>query len=122
MSDHIILGKKGEDEAARFLVKNGYKIRNRNWRYKANEVDIIAEKNNLLIVIEVKTRTNPDFENPKEAVTKKKQRFIIKATDAYIQKYDIQLETQFDIVAVTIQNNNVQIEHIEDAFQASLLL
>jgi len=121
MLDHIILGKKGEDEAARFLVNKGYKIRHRNWRYKANEVDIIAEKNNLLIVIEVKTRTNPDFENPKEAVTKKKQRFIIKATDAYIQKFDIQLETQFDIVAVTIQNNNIQIEHIEDAFQASLL-
>ncbi|HAN19020.1 MAG: hypothetical protein A2X13_11505 [Bacteroidetes bacterium GWC2_33_15] len=121
MSDHILTGKKGEEEAVRYLVKKGYKIKQRNWRFKVNEVDIIAEKDNFLVVVEVKTRTNPDFENPKEAVTKKKQRFIIKATDAYIQKYDIVMEVRFDIVAVTIQNNNVEIEHIEDAFQAYLL-
>ncbi|OFX86004.1 MAG: hypothetical protein A2W99_16640 [Bacteroidetes bacterium GWF2_33_16] len=121
MSEHINLGKEGEEQALRFLVSSGYKIRHKNWRYKKNEVDIIAEKNNLLIVIEVKTRTNDYFESPKEAVTKKKQRFIIKATEAYIQQFNIDSETRFDIVSVIIRNGNSEIEHIEDAFQASLL-
>ena len=121
MSDHIALGKEGENQAARFLLNKGYKIRHRNWRFKKNEVDIIAEKDNLLVVVEVKTRTNDYFENPKEAVTKRKQRFIIKATDAYIQQYNIDFETRFDIVSVLISNGRAEIEHIEDAYQASLL-
>jgi len=121
MSEHINLGKEGEDLAVKFLLSKGYTIRHRNWRFKKNEVDIIAEKNNLLVVVEVKTRTNDYFENPKEAVTKKKQRFIIKAADAYIQQFNIDTETRFDIISVLIQNGKAEIEHIEDAYQASLL-
>ena len=121
MAEHIKLGREGEEKAIEFLVKSGYKIKHKNWRYKANEVDIITQKDNLLVVIEVKTRTNDYFENPKEAVTKKKQKFIIKATEAYIQEFDINLETRFDIISITIQNGEFRIEHIEDAFQPSLL-
>ena len=121
MADHNILGKKGEELAKQYLVEKGYKIRHLNWRHKKNEIDIIANKNNLLVVIEVKTRTNDYFENPKEAVTKKKQKNIINATEAYINEYDINLETRFDIVAVTLSNNKKEIEHIKDAFQPSLL-
>lgn len=121
MADHNTLGKKGEDLAHRYLVKNGYEIKQLNWRYRKNEIDIIAEKNNLLVVVEVKTRTSEYFENPKEAVTRKKQKFIIKAADAYILENEIDMETRFDIIAVTILNNITKIEHIEDAFQPSLL-
>lgn len=121
MADHNILGKKGEEIAKQYLVEKGYKIRHLNWRHKKNEIDIIANKNNLLVVIEVKTRTNDYFENPKEAVTKKKQKNIINATEAYINEYDINLETRFDIIAVTLSNNKKEIEHIKDAFQPSLL-
>jgi len=121
MSDHITLGKEGEEQAVRFLINDGYKIKHRNWRFKKNEIDIIAEKGNLLVVVEVKTRANDYFENPKEAVTKKKQRFTIKATEAYIQQFNIDLETRFDIVSVLIRNGKSEIEHIEDAYQASLL-
>jgi putative endonuclease len=85
-------------------------------------VDIITEKDNLLVVVEVKTRTSEYFENPKEAVTKKKQKFIIQAADAYIQEKNIELEVRFDIVGVTIINGKTKIEHIQDAFQPSLLL
>ena len=121
MSDHIEIGKEGEDRAVRFLINAGFKIKNRNWRFGKNEIDIIAEKENLLVIVEVKTRTNDYFENPKEAVTKKKQRFIIKATEAYIQQFNINLETRFDIISVLTHNGKIEIEHIEDAFQASLL-
>ena len=121
MADHNELGKKGEELAQKHLVANDYKIRHLNWRFGKNEIDIIAQKNNLLVVVEVKTRTNDYFENPKEAVTRKKQRFIINATEAYINEFDINLEVRFDIVAITIINNKTEIEHIQDAFQRSFL-
>ncbi|MEE4197613.1 MAG: YraN family protein [Bacteroidales bacterium] len=122
MADHNELGKKGELVALKFLKSKQYVIRERNWRFRKNEVDLIAEKDNLLVVVEVKTRTSEYFENPKEAVTRKKQKYIIQATEAYIQEKDLDLEVRFDIVAVTIINGQISIEHIEDAFQPSLLL
>ena len=121
MADHNKLGKKGEEIARNYLVQNGYRLRDTNWRYRKNEIDIIAEKNNFLVVVEVKTRTSDYFENPKEAVTRKKQKFIIQAAEAYIMEKDVDLETRFDIIAVTIINHKTEIEHIEDAFQPSLL-
>ncbi len=121
MAEHNDLGKKGEELAKGYLFENEYIIRDINWRFKKNELDIIAEKNNLLVVVEVKTRTNTYFENPKEAVTKSKQKYIVKATEAYIMEKDIKFETRFDIISVLIENNKVNIEHIMDAFQPSLL-
>jgi len=122
MADHNELGKKGEEVAVRYLKLNHYDIKEKNWRFRKNEIDIIAQKDNVIVVVEVKTRTSEYFENPKEAVTRKKQKFIIQAADAYIQEKEIDLETRFDIVAVTIINGQTKIEHIQDAFQPSLLL
>ncbi len=120
MAEHNILGKKGEELAKQFLIENAYKIRYLNWRFKKTEIDIVAEKNNLLVVIEVKTRTNEYFENPKEAVTLKKQRNIIDTTEAYIEKFDIDLEVRFDIISITFENGQEKIEHIQDAFQVGI--
>ncbi len=121
MADHNLLGKKGEEIARQYLVQQGYKVRHANWRFKKNEIDIITEKNNLLVVIEVKTRSNDYFESPKEAVTRTKQKYIITATEAYIQEFAIDMEVRFDIVSVLISGNQQKIEHIKDAFQPSLL-
>jgi putative endonuclease len=122
MAEHNITGKKGEDVAQHYLTQNGYKIRNLNWRFRKNELDIIAEKDNCLVVVEVKTRTSEYFESPKETVTRKKQKFIIAATQAYIEEFNINMEVQFDIVGVSFLNFETKIEHIQDAFQPSLLL
>ena len=122
MADHNELGKKGEEVAVKYLKLNHYDIKEKNWRFRKNEIDIIAQKDNVIVVVEVKTRTSEYFENPKEAVTRKKQKFIILAADAYIQENEIDLETRFDIVAVTIINGQTKIDHIQDAFQPSLLL
>jgi putative endonuclease len=121
MAEHNLVGKKGEEIANKFLIDNGFKIRHINWRFRKNEIDIIAEKNNLLVVVEVKTRTSEYFESPKEAVTINKQKFIIKATEAYIEEFNIDFETRFDIIGVSLLVNETIIEHIEDAFQASLI-
>ncbi len=120
MAEHNILGEKGEEFAKQFLLEKGYKIRHLNWRYKKTEIDIIAEKNNLLVVVEVKTRTNDYFENPKDAVTFRKQRHVVDTTEAYIEKFNVDLEVRFDIISITFENGKEKIEHVQDAFQAGL--
>ncbi len=116
MSKHIETGIKGERAAADFLIKKGYKILERNWRFKNLEIDIIAFHHDTLIIIEVKTRTGTYFEQPFQAVTKKKQRFIIEATNAYIEKKEIDFETRFDIISIVEKDGKYIIEHIEDAY------
>ncbi len=121
MADHNILGEKGEKAARNFLFEKGYEILHFNWRFRKNEIDIICKNNNFLVVVEVKTRTNNYFENPKDAVNQKKQKFIINATEAYINEFDLDLETRFDVISITVVNDKFKIEHIKDAFQPSLL-
>lgn len=116
MSDHIKFGNKGEDTAAEFLAGKGYKIKARNWRFGKLEIDIIAQHNDMIIFVEVKSRTGTYFEQPFQAVTKKKQRFIIKAANAYIEKYEVDLEARFDIISIVEQKGKSEIDHIEDAF------
>lgn len=113
------LGKKGEEIAAFFLVKNGYKILHRNWHFGHKELDIVATFNELLVVVEVKTRWTNYWEEPKESVRRKKQKFIIDATEEYVQKYNINLDVQFDIISIVLLDGKYEIEHIQDAFQPS---
>ncbi|MGM0498380.1 MAG: YraN family protein, partial [Bacteroidota bacterium] len=91
------LGNEGEDMAVNFLKNNGYKIKATNWFYKHKEIDIIAEKEETLSIVEVKTRSSDFCETPNELVPRKKQRFLIEAAEAYIQKNDVDLEIRFDL-------------------------
>jgi len=116
MAEHNLLGKKGEEIAADFLKSIGHIIIARNWRFGKNEIDIISKNNNTLVITEVKTRTSSFVEDPLLSVDKKKQKFLIKAADAFIINNNIDLEARFDIVTVVIENNNNIINHIEDAF------
>lgn len=120
MAEHNLVGEKGEQIAAEYLVKKGYKIMDRNWRFQKAEIDIIATYKEEIIIVEVKTRTSEEFESPKEAVTIPKQKNIVRAADAYIQEKDLDLECRFDIVSVLILGNKINIEHIEDAFYPML--
>jgi len=116
MAQHNILGNKGEDAAANFLTNIGYKIKARNWRFGKLEIDIIAETKDFIVFVEVKSRSGTYFEQPFQAVTKKKQKFIIKAANGYIDKFEIDLEARFDIISIVEQDNKFEINHIEDAF------
>jgi len=118
MKNNIAFGKEGEQFAEKHLLKNGYKILHKNWRFGKKEIDIVCKKNDEIIFVEVKTRINNYFENPKEAVTRKKQKNIIEAANAYIEKYDIYLEARFDIISIVLSSKNPEIEHIEDAYNA----
>lgn len=120
MALHNEIGKKGEALALTHLREKGYHVRETNWLYRKAELDIVAEFDDYLVVVEVKTRSSREFESPKEAVTIKKQKHIVRAADAYIQQFDIDMECRFDIVSVLIQGNEIEIEHIEDAFYPML--
>lgn len=116
MAKHNELGKEGEEEAVRFLTEKGYVIRHRNWHSGKKELDIVAEYNHELVVVEVKTRTDIVFGNPEDAVTDKKIRHIIASTDAYLRKFAVDLPVRFDIITVIGKEAPFKISHIAEAF------
>lgn len=115
MADHNELGALGEDEAVKFLIKNGYQIRERNWRFAKAEIDIIAENDNWLVMVEVKTRSNDSFGNPEEFVSKAKQKHIIRAANSYLELFPTEKDTRFDIISIVIEPKFL-LEHIPEAF------
>jgi putative endonuclease len=119
MADHNELGKKAEDLAAEYLVKNGYKILVRNFRFQKAEIDIIAEKDHLIVVVEVKARSTDIFILPQEAVTKAKIKSIVLAANHFMEEFNKNQEVRFDIISVLPdKTGKLEIEHIEDAFEA----
>lgn len=119
MAEHNDFGKKAEDLAAEFLLKNGYKILARNFRFQKAEIDIISEKDNFIVVCEVKARSTDLFNLPQEAVNKRKIKLLVTATDHYLQESNINKEVRFDIISVLPdEKGNLNLEHIVNAFEA----
>ncbi len=116
MADHNTLGKKGETLAVDFLLKKGYEILEQNYRYLKSEIDIIARTKETIVVVEVKTRSTPDFGDPQEFVKPKQIQSMVKAIDHYITDADLDTEVRFDIVAIIENKQGTAIEHLEDAF------
>ncbi|MBT2621473.1 YraN family protein [Chryseobacterium sp. ISL-6] len=119
MATHNDFGKIAEDMAVEHLVKNGYKILTRNFRFQKAEIDIIAEKDNLIIITEVKARSTDAFILPQEAVTKTKIKSIVFAANHYLEEFDKHNEVRFDIITVMPdEKRKLVIEHITNAFEA----
>jgi putative endonuclease len=116
MAEHNKLGDLGEELAVEHLVKNGYDILERNYTYQKAEVDIIAQKGNTLVVVEVKTRSTTDFGNPQDFLKPKQIKRLVMAVDAYINENDLDVQVRFDIIAIVIESNTIDLEHLEDAF------
>ena len=120
MAVHNVLGKLGEDLAAKHMLSQGYKILNRNWIYQKKELDIVATDGKYLVVVEVKSRSTDYFEHPSDAITLNKIKFLCRATQAYVDLKDVEMEVRFDVISVIKRNGKFDIEHIEDAFIAPL--
>ncbi|KFF22503.1 YraN family protein [Chryseobacterium sp. JM1] len=119
MATHNDFGKIAEDLASEYLQKNGYKVLTRNFRFQKAEIDIIAEKEDLIIVIEVKARSTDAFMLPQEAVTKTKIKSIVTAANHYLEEFNRNNEVRFDIISVLPdEKKKLTIEHITDAFEA----
>ena len=116
MADHNDLGKLGEELAVEFLQKNGYEILETNWTFQKAEVDIIAKKENILAIIEVKTRSSLDFGLPQDFVKPKKIQLLVKAVNEYVLSKDLDIEVRFDIIAIHKEGQSFAIEHLIDAF------
>ena len=116
MAEHNDLGQLGEDLAVEFLQKNGYEILDRNWRFQKAEIDIIAQKDNILAVVEVKTRSTLEFGLPQDFVKPKKIQLLVKAVNEYVVSKDLDVTVRFDIVAIHYSGQSVDIEHLEEAF------
>ncbi|QXP60343.1 YraN family protein [Olleya sp. HaHaR_3_96] len=116
MAIHNELGKKGEQLAVDFLVENNYVIIERNYRFDKAEVDIIAQKEDVLAIIEVKTRSTTGFGNPQDFVKPKQIQRLVKAVDEYVTSNGLDVEVRFDIIAIVKQKNQFNIEHLENAF------
>ncbi len=116
------LGSKGEDIATKFLKKKGYKILQRNYRCKYGEIDIIAERDNIIAFIEVRTVQTEDFGIPQDFITNAKTDHISKSALNYIKKECLfDRSCRFDLIAITFSPTLSQpkIEHIENAFELS---
>lgn len=110
------IGKWGEEQAIGYLKAHNYAILATNWRYKRLEVDIIAKIGNIMVFVEVKTRSSQEFGEPESFVSMKKQSFIISAANQYLIEKELDLEARFDIISVLIFNGKTTINHLPEAF------
>jgi putative endonuclease len=116
MADHNDLGRFGEELAVDFLQQNGYEILETNWVFQKAEIDIIAQKENILAVVEVKTRSSIEFGLPQDFVKPKKIQLLVKAVNEYVIANDLDVEVRFDIIAIHKDAKEFSIDHIEEAF------
>lgn len=114
-------GNIGEDAVCGFLVRHGYEIIKRNFTVRGGEIDIIAEKADIIAFVEVKTRTIGSMTSAEEAVDLRKQRLIIRTAQAYLQNAAQLLQCRFDVAAVETESGKVKkLRYYVNAFDASM--
>ena len=118
MAEQNDLGRDGEAKTRDYLIRQGYTILHTNWRWHHYELDIVATKDEELIVVEVKNRSEDYLLSPEEAVDNKKIRRIVAAADAYVRYFNLELPVRFDIITLIKGKEGFQIEHIDGAFYA----
>lgn len=116
MTEKIKTGNEGEELAAQFLQRKGYEIIARNFRHKRSEIDLIVSKDNWLVFVEVKTRSNIAFGFPEQFVDRRKVNKILEGALYYMELVDWQGNVRYDIVSVHLGTHLPDIVHIEDAF------
>ena len=118
MISNTQIGTIGEKIACEYLVQNAFIILENNWRYKKAEIDIIAKQDDILVFVEVKTRSSTFFGKPEEAITEKKEALIIDAAQRYMESINHHWEIRFDIISIILDKNyqSLEINHFKDAF------
>ena len=116
MALHNILGRQGEELAVTFLKQKGYIILQRNWQLGDLETDIIAKQGEEIVFVEVKTRASLNWGAPEDAVDELRKRRMTAAANAYLKFNRIDNPFRFDIIAIILNQNEQNIDHIENAF------
>ena len=123
------IGRLGEDFAVNFLRENGYTVKDRNIHLSHNELDIVAEDNDYIVFVEVKTRSysgDPalsNFGTPGMAVDRKKRTDTVKAARSYLSKHRCRKQPRIDVIEVFLKQSDppvlIRINHIRNAFGAN---
>lgn len=116
MENQVKKGSRGEAAACAFLIEQGFRILQRNWRYKRAEVDIIAIEAETLVFIEVKARKTEAFGPPEAFVAPRKQRMLASAASAFCAETGYTGELRFDVAAVLLSDKDGHVTLIRDAF------
>ena len=112
-----VLGRKGEEMAVAYLMDQGYRILKRNYYTRYGELDIICMHKNILVFVEVRTKTTLNYGSPEESVTKSKIKHLRKAALVYLGNGRLSYEEiRFDVIAILITGGNTRINHIPNAF------
>ncbi|HXB12035.1 MAG TPA: YraN family protein [Bacteroidia bacterium] len=116
MKEEHKTGAEGEAETVKYLLSQGYEVLATNWRFGQEEIDIIARTKHFLVIVEVKTRSSKAFGEPEAFVNRQKQKHLIKAAGAYLEKTGLDLEVRFDIASVMKQGDFYKVTLIQNAF------
>ncbi|NDV19702.1 YraN family protein [Pseudodesulfovibrio sp. JC047] len=114
------IGSLGERAAARYLETKGYRVLERNWRYRQWELDLICRDRETVVFVEVKTRKAHSMSSPADGLTPAKQRRLVKAASHYLTQKDLwDAPCRFDLAAVTENGTSMDVDHCENAFDLS---
>ena len=122
MATHNTLGSQGEQLACEFLIKQGFIVREMNWRLNHLEIDIVAQRpgENLLHIVEVKTRTSDEHYDPMSAINRKKILNLVNAANGYVHHYQLRMGIQYDVILIVGRPENAKITYIPRAVQPPL--
>lgn len=116
-----LLGRWGEQTAAAWLKKKGYKIVGLNYSCRFGEIDLIARKGNFIVFAEVKLRQSADFAQAREFVTRRKQERLIRTASLWLTQNPTELQPRFDVIEIYAPQGagtkKPEIIHLKDAFQ-----
>lgn len=119
MNKNILKGKAGEEIALNFLLKNGFRIIDKNWRYsRSGEIDIVAFDKKILVFVEVKARSSINFGHPIESITTNKMQKMKSLAITYLSEHsDLRYSgIRFDVIGI-ILGKNPEISHYKDIYQ-----
>ncbi len=117
LAKHLETGKTGESIAEKFLKQKGYEILETNWRYSRAEVDIIAKDIDVLVFVEVKTRSYDYYGKPDAFVDEKKEQLMVDAASVYMEQIGHDWEIRFDVISILLKSEkDYQVQHFRDAF------
>ena len=114
------LGRFGEEEAAKYLRRHGYRIVETNYSCRFGEIDLIVRGGRYLVFAEVKLRKNDEFAPAREFVTRAKQQRILAAASLYLAQHETELQPRFDVIEIYAplgERGKLTINHIQDAFE-----
>lgn len=120
MTAHIETGKKGEEIALQYLKSKGYTILDQNWRNSRYEIDIVAKEGNIIVIVEVKTRSANSMVDALMAIDVNKRRHLMRAANAYVFAKKLMEEVRFDIITIGMGGKSPEILHVPNAFYPTL--